>query len=497
MSIGYELLRQSARHKEQSVDQENYFKEKRKNRPIFLSKSQKLVLFFPSFPPSPERVAHNASLKTSNPILSLPHKNMTDVINLDAAEPESALDAQTHHRYRVFKKNSPFLYDYLSTHSLLWPSLTVQFFPDLEYSKLDAKLFSAQLASQRLLLGTFTLGQATDAIHIHQLPYYRNLNACLTADALKYNPDKAEFDLPTVAKAKLRSLQSINHHGDVNKLKYMPQNPDIIAAANNVGNVRIYNRTKHSTIRKLGDESKVNDPQLSLVPREDAVQTDIFAVDWNPQREGVLATASMAGHMDCYDIRGGYETRTAANEIFLFWNADLHTGVNDLEWVHNHDSVLVTADDAGILRVHDVRVSQPVSASAAGAAPLNSLSINPLNNFCVSTGDARGTIATFDMRSLTEVVDTFQPHLDAITQVKWHPRFSSVLGSSSGDRLVKIYDMGEQANTRLSFSHEGHMLGVNDFDWSLSEDWMIASVSDDNSLHVWRLAEQYITKNYK
>ncbi|KAJ2427796.1 Histone acetyltransferase type B subunit 2, partial [Coemansia sp. RSA 2531] len=34
--------------------------------------------------------------------------------------------------YKTWKKNSPFLYDLLVTHALEWPSLTVQWFPDLE-----------------------------------------------------------------------------------------------------------------------------------------------------------------------------------------------------------------------------------------------------------------------------------------------------------------------------------------------------------------------------
>lgn len=34
--------------------------------------------------------------------------------------------------YKLWKKNSPFLYDLLVTHALDWPSLTCQWFPDVE-----------------------------------------------------------------------------------------------------------------------------------------------------------------------------------------------------------------------------------------------------------------------------------------------------------------------------------------------------------------------------
>ena len=34
--------------------------------------------------------------------------------------------------YKIWKKNSPFLYDLVVTNALEWPTLTVQWFPDRE-----------------------------------------------------------------------------------------------------------------------------------------------------------------------------------------------------------------------------------------------------------------------------------------------------------------------------------------------------------------------------
>lgn len=427
-------------------------------------------------------------------------------------EAPTIIDKDTQRRYRVFKKNSPFVYDYLLTNSLLWPSLSVQFFPDLEVA--DAQNVNstnsgskpnaaAELAHQRLLLGTFTLGQAVDAIHIYQAPYYRNLNNCINTDHWNYNAEKEEFELPTVSKTKLRVLQSINHHGDVNKLRYMPQNPDIIASANNVGDLHVYNRTKHSTIKKLGEEDKVNEPQLRLVnggsgangESVDVQNTDIFALDWNSQTESVLVSGSMDGQLNVYDIRGNYANRSANNTIHHTWTIENGVGINDVEWVPLHDSVFLTADDAGALSLFDKRSHGAAVKTVGGSSPKNSLSTNPGNEFCVATGDAQGQIDIWDLRALTQCAKTILGHVDAITQVKWHPRFTAVLGSSSADRLVRLFDVAEP-DLPLLFSHEGHMLGVNDFDWSLHEDWMVASVADDNSLHFWKPAQHVISRVY-
>lgn len=36
--------------------------------------------------------------------------------------------------YKIWKKNTPFLYDMVMTHALEWPSLTVQWLPDVQRS---------------------------------------------------------------------------------------------------------------------------------------------------------------------------------------------------------------------------------------------------------------------------------------------------------------------------------------------------------------------------
>lgn len=40
-------------------------------------------------------------------------------------------------------------------------------------------------------------------------------------------------------------IQSINHTGEVNRARYMPQNPDLIATKTVMGEVYVFDRTKH------------------------------------------------------------------------------------------------------------------------------------------------------------------------------------------------------------------------------------------------------------
>ena len=52
--------------------------------------------------------------------------------------------------YKIWKKNTPFLYDLVMTHALEWPSLTAQWLP--EVTRPEGKDYSVH----RLLLGTHT-----------------------------------------------------------------------------------------------------------------------------------------------------------------------------------------------------------------------------------------------------------------------------------------------------------------------------------------------------
>ncbi len=54
--------------------------------------------------------------------------------------------------YKVWKKNSPFLYDLVMTYSLDWPSLTVQWLPLQE--KVKSTVTSSSTTPHRILLGT-------------------------------------------------------------------------------------------------------------------------------------------------------------------------------------------------------------------------------------------------------------------------------------------------------------------------------------------------------
>lgn len=388
------------------------------------------------------------------------------------------IDEKTQDAYRVWKKNAPFLYDYLTTHPLLWPSLSVQFFPDLERLSLSGSSSDPATVAQRLLVGTFTLGKHTDSISILRVPYYSDLARHINIDRLNFHPDKQEFEVASVPSKKISEVQKINHVGDVNRARYMPQNPDIIASCNNMGALAVYDRTKHASVKTLLADTDIGAPQLRLVDPLSS-HADMFAIDWNRQAEGTLASGSMDGRVCVYDIA---KMEKGRDELNPAWTAG-GAGINDVEWVPNHDSVFVSGGEDGAVRVHDTRqAATDTVVSFSHTCAVNSISISPGQTTTFATGDSNGRIDIRDLRVSRPLLH-ISSHTDAVTQIKWHPKFRRVVGSASSDRTMRIFDA---ATGGLLFNHNGHMLGVNDFDWSLHDDWLVATVGDDNSLHAWK-----------
>eukprot|EP00906_Rhabdomonas_costata_P015052 RCo021592 len=117
--------------------------------------------------------------------------------------------------YSVWKRNTPFLYELLLTHTLDWPSLCVAWVPPADLENVV----------QRLLLSTHT-GQAEgNSIFVVGVDF----------------PTPASSDGP-----KFQVHQQVPHVGEVHRLHAMPANPCIVAAKSAAPEVRLFDLS-HST----------------------------------------------------------------------------------------------------------------------------------------------------------------------------------------------------------------------------------------------------------
>lgn len=91
-------------------------------------------------------------------------------------------------------------------------------------------------------------------------------------------------------------------------------------------------------------------------------------------------------------------------------------------------------------------------------------------------------------------------HACLLPQVGWNPKNETILSSCGADRRVNIWDLSRIGNEQspedaadgppeLLFVHGGHTSKISDFSWNLNDDWVMATVAEDNILQIWQPAE--------
>ena len=82
----------------------------------------------------------------------------------------------------------------------------------------------------------------------------------LQAEISPYSVYFSEIGAHTATEPRIKVIHSINHTGEVNRARYMPQNPDLIATKTVMGEVYIFDRTKHPS----SPSSDVCKPDITL-----------------------------------------------------------------------------------------------------------------------------------------------------------------------------------------------------------------------------------------
>uniref|UniRef100_A0A3Q2L891 RB binding protein 4, chromatin remodeling factor n=1 Tax=Equus caballus TaxID=9796 RepID=A0A3Q2L891_HORSE len=365
------------------------------------------------------------------------------------ADKEAAFDDAVEERvineeYKIWKKNTPFLYDLVMTHALEWPSLTAQWLPDV--TRPEGKDFSIH----RLVLGTHTSDEQNHLVIASvQLP-----NDDAQFDASHYDSEKGEFGGFGSVSGKIEIEIKINHEGEVNRARYMPQNPCIIATKTPSSDVLVFDYTKHPS---KPDPSGECNPDLRLRGH----QKEGYGLSWNPNLSGHLLSASDDHTICLWDISAVPKEGKVVDAKTIFTG---HTAVvEDVSWHLLHESLFGSVADDQKLMIWDTRsnnTSKPSHSVDAHTAEVNCLSFNPYSEFILATGSADKVYLL-------------------VMGVQWSPHNETILASSGTD----------PCNLLSSFIHGGHTAKISDFSWNPNEPWVICSVSEDNIMQVWQMAE--------
>uniref|UniRef100_A0A060T5X8 ARAD1C09086p n=1 Tax=Blastobotrys adeninivorans TaxID=409370 RepID=A0A060T5X8_BLAAD len=402
---------------------------------------------------------------------------MTDT---DQGATQPIVDEKVVNDYRVWKKNASYLYDLFVSTLLPWPSLTVQWFPDVETGKNDCSTV------QRLLLGTQSAGQGDEYVRIAQFDHTKQLARPGELDAKKYDADLGEIGGYTNTGTKISITHKINHGSfEVNRARYMPQNPDLLGTIGSNGSVYVFDRTKHPS------EPTANfRPEITLEKHTGQG----FGLSWNTQKKGHLLSAAEDGiiaHWDITQIQDANQT-TLNPLSTVTSHSDV---VNDVTWHPAHDCLYVSCSDDNSIQLHDTRDNGKVRTVTA-QQPL-SLALSPANPYLLACASQSGDINLWDIRfsnNNSQPLATFSGHSGPVVELAFSPFHETILASASEDRTVNIWDASQvdQGDKPLLFTHAGHMDSVNAVSWDPSTPWTLASTASDNSLHVWRVADTIV-----
>ncbi|KAJ3137280.1 CCR4-Not complex caf1 ribonuclease subunit Caf1 [Geranomyces variabilis] len=402
---------------------------------------------------------------------------------IDPEQEKQVIDEKViNEEYKIWKKNSPFLYDTVITHALEWPTLTAQWLPDIE--RPEGKDYTVQ----RLLIGTHTSDSEQNYLQIARVQIPNG-----STDADRARLDDGETGGYGGAECKINIIQKINHDGEVNRARYMPGNANIIATRTVMGPVYIFDRTRHASDP---NPDGVCNPEIKL----EGHTKEGYGMSWHPTLAGRLVSGSEDTTICEWDITGYTKEKRTMTAKRTYTG---HTAwVEDVAWSELCEPLFASVGDDKKLMIWDTRnpsSEKPQASVDAHTAEVNCVAFNPKNEYLLATGSSDKTVALWDMRNLKQPLHVFDAHQADVQQLAWAPFDSAILASSCAGRRVNVWDLSkigeeqspedaEDGPPELLFVHGGHTNTIADFDWNKNTPWVMCSVAEDNIMQVWQMA---------
>ena len=154
----------------------------------------------------------------------------------DCNTDETLEEKVTYEEHKMWKKNVKDLYDFILTYALEWPSLTCQWLPNVTESSDEG------VTIHKVILGTHTSDEQNHLIIAAvKLP---------TGDAdpdsgASSNEKKEKSQMLYSSDKRVDIEMKINHEGEVNRARFMPQNPSIIGTKTPSSDVLVFDYSKH------------------------------------------------------------------------------------------------------------------------------------------------------------------------------------------------------------------------------------------------------------
>ncbi|KCV70028.1 histone-binding protein RBBP4 [Fonticula alba] len=396
--------------------------------------------------------------------------------------PDVAAEKRINDEYKTWKKNTPFLYDMVIMKALSWPSLTIEWLPEMTEGPNET--------IHRMILGTHTDPESASENML--------MIAQLELPSVEVSPND-----PTVfqfrrqesgaepRRTKITIEQCIPHEGEINRARYMPQNPNMIATKTISGQVHLFDTTKFAA----RDDTKGPTMRLTGHSKEG------YGLSWNRNQSGLLLSSADDKLICLWDVAAAAEAGPeGAGSLAPLFTFEGHTKeVGEVAWHNVQAHLFGSVGDDRTLRLWDSRTRKNTLTVTAHDDCVNSLSFNPFSEHLLATGSSDQSVALWDMRNLKQKLHSCEYPSGEVLQVAWSPHYETILASAAHDRRVHIWDMSrigeeqtsEEANDgppELMFIHGGHTNRVSDISWNPNIPMMMASTADDNVIQCWQMS---------
>lgn len=283
-------------------------------------------------------------------------------------------------------------------------------------------------------------------------------------DVRKYDEEKGELGGYGGSAAKVEISIRMNHEGEVNRARYCPQNPFLIATKTPTGDVLIYDYSKHPTMPEKDDRTAR--PQVRCKGHDE----EGYGLAWNPLETGQLLSGSDDRSLCIWDVNvGGSKastTTSGTSNTGVGTSASTSGNTNvaselqptmkiksahsevieDVAWHRFHKNLFASVGDDRLLQIWDTRESVTSGSRmkvTAHNGDVMCVSFNPFAEYLVLTGGTDKVVKVWDTRQLKTPSHTLASHDDDVLGVQWAPFNEAVCASSGADRRVMIWDLSK------------------------------------------------------
>eukprot|EP00944_MAST-04C_sp_MAST-4C-sp1_P002338 g2338.t1 len=260
--------------------------------------------------------------------------------------------------------------------------------------------------------------------------------------------------------------KSIKHIGGINRLRSMPQSPNIISTWSDTGTVYIYDAEVQ--IKSLDGPALPGSKPPSQTPifSFEGHGQEGYAMDWSKAHPGRLITGDCDRNIHLFEPLGNANAPSwSVNGSTPFLG---HTAsVEDLQWSPTEKTVFASCSMDRSVRIWDTRQRDKCQLSVLEAheKDVNVISWNSLVGFLLASGGDDGAFKVWDLRNFKRdtPVAHFKYHLAPITSVEWSPTEDSVIAVSGADDQVSIWDMSlEEDREEQGMIQSGKIEGIDD-----------------------------------